>query len=224
MEKITRSKHEWVFWVLLIVPFIYSAVIWNDLPEKIATHFNMQGEPDSYSSKAFGAFIMPCFAVVLYFILRYIPLIDPRKKNYDYFIKSYTGIRLAIASFFLIFYFVTIHASAGGSHPFSTKIIFSAVFVLFALIGNFMRNLRPNFFVGIRTPWTLDHAEVWRKTHELGGKFWFYGGLAGAVLCLLLPEHVSMFLFVFIMVMITFVPVVYSYVIFRKIKKDENKN
>jgi len=223
MNKITSSKHEWIFWILLIIPFLYSAITWNQLPDQVPTHFNIHGEPDQYSSRVFGALALPVFGIILYFILRYIPLIDPRKKNYEYFGKSYFYIRLSITGFMLLIYFFSMQASLGHPDLFHPRIMFTAVFILFALLGNYMRNIRPNFFVGIRTPWTLDNAEVWKKTHELGGKFFFYGGLIGAACSLMMSDQNAVILFFVIMVIITMVPVVYSYFEFQKIKKETNK-
>lgn len=221
MEKITRSKQEWIFLILLVIPFVYSAIIWNRLPESVPTHFNIHGEADRYSSKAFGAFGFPALAVVLYFVLRYIPNIDPRKKNYEYFGKSYENIRLVIAVFILIIYFILMQAALGNSVLVQPRFIFSAVFLLFAMLGNYMRNIRPNFFVGIRTPWTLDSPEVWRKTHELGGKIWFYGGLTGVLLSFILPQNDLPYLSITMIIILTLIPVVYSYAEFQKIKKQE---
>jgi uncharacterized membrane protein len=224
MEKSNRSKQEWIFWILLAVPFVYSAIVWNQLPERVPTHFNLHGEADDYSSKLFGAFGLPCFAVVLYFILRYIPQIDPRKKNYEYFSKSYTGIRMVLTIFFVVIYFIILQTALGNANLLQPRLLFTSLCLLFALLGNYFRNIRPNFFVGIRTPWTLENPEVWKKTHELGGKFWFYGGLAGVVMSLLLPENAVVYLFVSLMVIMTMIPVVYSYIIFQKIRKQENNS
>ena len=224
MEKITRSKREWMFWIILAVPFIYSAIIWKSLPDRVPTHFDLHGNPNDYSSKLFGAFGLPGFAVIMYLILRYIPMIDPRRKNYDYFSNSYINIRFAIAVFMLLIYFFTVEAARSNAFLFHPRYIFTAVFLLFALIGNYMKNIRPNFFIGVRTPWTLDNADVWRKTHELGGKLWFYSGLAGSIACLFLPDNIAIIFFFGIMIPIAIVPVVYSYLEFRKIKKQENNS
>ena len=97
----------------------------------------------------------------------------------------------------------------------------SLMLIFFALLGNYMRTVRSNFFVGIRTPWTLSNDVVWRKTHELGGKIWFYTGIVLAVIVFFLPQIaavVVMFCGLFFMVMI---PVVYSYIEYKKINDSE---
>ena len=218
MKQLNRKK-EAVIWLILLLPFIYTFIVWSKLPDLVPTHFNVKGEPDDYSKKAFALLLLPVMNVVIYFILFFIPRIDPRKKNYAFFGSSYQNIRLLIHLFFAgIFIFIT--QTTSGGEPLKLNAFFSVMLLFFALLGNYMRTVRSNFFVGIRTPWTISNDVVWRKTHELGGRIWFYSGIILAIVVFFLPQTAAtivMFCGVFFMVMI---PVVYLYLEYRKINKD----
>ena len=212
-------KKDWVIWVIIIIPFIYSALIYNQLPEQVPTHWDLEGRPDDYSSKFFGAFMMPLINVGVYFLLLLLPKIDPRKRNYELFTGTYRALRILIHSMFTAFYFVTVHGAMTGE-AFSPKVFIITIFLFLALMGNYLKNIKSNFFIGIRTPWTLDNKEVWKKTHELGGKIWFYTGLLAAFVTLILPEELILYITIPVFIVIVFVPIVYSYFAFRELEKQ----
>ncbi len=217
--KQVNIKKEAVIWLILLLPFIYSFIVWNKIPDRVPTHFDINGEPDDYSSKTFALLLLPVMNIIIYFILFIVPRIDPRKKNYAAFGSSYQNIRLLIHLFFVgVFIFIT--QTTSGGQPLKLNAFLSGLLLFFALLGNYMRTVRSNFFVGIRTPWTLSNDIVWRKTHELGGKIWFYSGIVLAIVIFFLPQTaavVVMFCGIFLMVII---PVVYSYLEYRKITSD----
>ena len=217
--KQVNIKKEAVIWLILLLPFIYSIIIWNKIPDKVPTHFDIKGQPDDYSGKTFALLLMPVMNIIIYFILFIVPRIDPRKKNYAAFGSSYQNIRMLIHLFFVgMFIFIT--QTTSGGQPLKLNAFLSGLLLFFALLGNYMRTVRSNFFVGIRTPWTLSNDIVWRKTHELGGKIWFYSGIVLAIIIFFLPQTAAvivMFCGIFLMVII---PVVYSYVEYRKITSD----
>ncbi|HYV95065.1 MAG TPA: SdpI family protein [Chitinophagales bacterium] len=215
-------KKEIVIWTLLLVPFIYSMIVWNKISDQVPTHFNIKGEPDDYSSKPFALLLLPAMNIFIYFVLFFIPRIDPRKKNYESFGSSYQNIRLVIHLFFVgIFIYIT--QTTSGGQALHLNAFISGMLLFFALLGNYMRTMRSNWFVGIRTPWTLSNDIVWRKTHELGGRIWFYSGLVLAVVVFFLPEvvaSITMGIGIFVMVII---PVVYSYFEYRKITQVQGE-
>ncbi len=217
--KQVNIKKEAVIWLILLLPFIYSFIVWNKIPDKVPTHFDIKGQPDDYSGKAFALLLLPVMNIIIYFILFIVPRIDPRKKNYAAFGSSYQNIRMLIHLFFVgMFIFIT--QTTSGGQPLKLNAFLSGLLLFFALLGNYMRTVRSNFFVGIRTPWTLSNDIVWRKTHELGGKIWFYSGIVLAIIIFFLPQTAAvivMFCGIFLMVII---PVVYSYVEYRKITSD----
>ncbi|HMX34283.1 MAG TPA: SdpI family protein, partial [Leptospiraceae bacterium] len=100
------------------------------------------------------------------------------------------------------------------------KMIFIVVLSIFTAIGNYMRNFRPNYFVGIRTPWTLENETVWKKTHELGGKLFFYNGLIGILICIILDGMILPFLVLGLILIACLIPIFYSYFYYKKLKSN----
>lgn len=217
----TKTSFELILFVTLLLPFVYIATIWNQLPEIIPTHFNLEGKADDWGSR-WTIFLMPVISFPLYFILRYIPRIDPRFKNYQMFQRSYNYIRLAVqlflASITVFIVQITLHNSLANM---GAKWIIILVLIFFAVMGNFLRTIRSNYFAGIRTPWTLENETVWRKTHELSGRLWFYGGLMLAFITLFLNDKWTLILiFPSLMIIAGFIPVIYSYFCYKKINRE----
>ena len=100
--------------------------------------------------------------------------------------------------------------------------IFAIIGLLFTFLGNYFKTLKPNYFIGIRTPWTLENEEVWKKTHLLGGKMWFVGGLLMAM-TFVLPEPLNLYAFLGITAIISIIPIVYSYLEFKKLKSQQHR-
>lgn len=218
MNQLNRTK-EAIIWLLLLLPFAYAAFIWNKLPDQVPTHFNIEGKPDDYSGKAAALLLLPAMNVLIYFILRYIPQIDPRKKNYAVFGSSYQHIRMLIHLFFVgIHIFITQTTSQG--EPLHLNLFLAGILLFFAVLGNYLRTVRSNFFVGIRTPWTLSNDIVWRKTHELGGKIWFYAGIILGITVFFLPQEAAAIVMAAGIIIMTLVPVIYSYFEYRKLSKE----
>ncbi|HET7897092.1 MAG TPA: SdpI family protein, partial [Flavisolibacter sp.] len=110
---------------------------------------------------------------------------------------------------------VIIIASAKGSFEIQ-RFLFPLLGLMFAFIGNYMNHIRPNYFAGIRLPWTLSSDENWRRTHQLAGKLWFAGGLLIVLISVFLPVKVMLPVFIGIIVIMTLIPVYYSYKLFRQ--------
>ncbi|MCV6631065.1 MAG: SdpI family protein, partial [Flavobacteriaceae bacterium] len=104
---------------------------------------------------------------------------------------------------------------------FRSNWLVAGVGLLFLVLGNFFKTIQPNYFVGIRTPWTLEHPTVWKKTHILGGKLWFVGGLVLVVLAFVLSRKIAFMGLTSITIVLVMVPVVYSYMVFQKIRKQK---
>jgi uncharacterized membrane protein len=215
-----------LIWPIAVIPAIYLLVIWKSLPEKIAMHFDLQGHPDRYGSKnelLVMTGILSLMSIVIYFLLSNIYKIDPKKyaaENKD----KLQRMGFAVSVFISALACFIIYSTAKGSIEFGMHYIFAGVGLLFSLMGNYMHTIKPNYFAGLRVPWTLNNEDNWRKTHLLAGKLWFAGGLLMAVLCLLLPDKVSMILFFIITVILVIVPVVYSYRLYKKNNEAENKS
>lgn len=209
-----------IVWLVMAAPVAYLAIIWNRLPEKIAVHFDIHGNPDRYGSKKelIGvAAILIAVNLLVYLLLTNIYRIDPKKHAAENKAR-FQRIAFAIVLFVSAMLFIIISSIRKGSFILTIGYIFSAVGLLFAVIGNYMPNLKPNYFAGMRLPWTLENADNWRKTHLLAGRLFFAGGLFIAFICLFLPPIWSMICFFVVTIPITVVPMVYSYRLYKKQK------
>jgi uncharacterized membrane protein len=213
-------------WPLMGVPAIWLALVWNRLPEQVALHFDMAGRPDRWGSKRELIAVTVLLTVLnagIYLLLTNIYRIDPKQKaaeNKDRLLKM----AYAIVVFMTLIQCLVMYSSQAGSFRMTASLILAATGFLFAVIGNYMPNLRPNYFAGMRLPWTLESEDNWRRTHALMGKLWFAGGLLIAVLCLLVPPAWAFPLFFGIMILITGIPALYSYRLFRATQKAKTNS
>jgi uncharacterized membrane protein len=207
---------DWLILVLLLAPFVFIAFTFDMFPEKVPVHFNLNGEPDRYSDKSFGLFLMPILNVILYVFLRFLPLMDPKRKNYQLFEGKYWIIRM-ITHVLIAFVFSLMAAYSLGYKFDLTLVVMYSVVLLLLVFGNYMGNIRSNYFVGIRTPWTLSNDDVWKRTHRFTGKLWVFSSLAMLVALPFTPNAVIA-LIVFVGI-IGIIPIVYSYVIHRELSK-----
>lgn len=211
-------SRDWPLWLLMAGLLISAIVVYPHLPEQVPGHWNIHGEVDAYYSRFFGAFFPPLMAIGLYLMMLFIPLIDPRRDNYRRFTGAYTFLRWSLVVFFGILYAATILVALG--YPVNVALAVKAmVSVLLIIIGNFMGQFRHNYFVGIKTPWTLSSEEVWQGTHRLGGRIWVVGGLVCLAMSLVDSPWGAVVFFTAIMLM-TIVPIVYSYLLFKKLGKN----
>ncbi len=210
-----KYTKEGIIWAICLIPFIYLLIIWNQLPENIPTHWNIHGEVDKYSGKN-SAFLLVGLSLLIQVLMKYLPALDPRKENYEAFQDSYYKLRLLITLFFSFISVMILYVSASNKIESFTQIIGVSLCLLFAGIGNYMGTIKPNFFVGVRTPWTLSNEDIWRKTHSLAGKLWFFGGIALTIPTLLIPSPAQFFVMLSGIILLSVFPMVYSYLIFRK--------
>lgn len=218
MEKFLKK----IIWLIIITPVIYLAIIWNSLPETIAMHFDLKGNIDRYGNKNELLLMILALAVlnvIIYLLLPNIYRIDPKKQAVENKSRLYR-ITFAIVTFMSAVLCMIIYSSIHGNIIFNTRFILAAVGLMIAVVGNYMHTIKPNFFAGIRIPWTLNNDENWKKTHLVGGKLFFAGGLLIAVICLFASTIVSMIVLVTIILLITLITCVYSYRLYKKQKAN----
>lgn len=180
----------WLVALVILIPGIYLAFAWNSLPAKVPMHFDINGNADRYGDKSEllrTVLILPAVSLFVYFLLANIYRIDPKKYAVENRVRL-KRIAFAIVCFISALTCIIIYSASHGGSKFDVSLILSAVGLLFAIIGNYLPNLKPNYFAGMRLPWTLENPENWRKTHALAGKLWFAGGLLLAVTCLFYPQ------------------------------------
>ena len=151
----------------------------------------------------------------MYFLLLLIPVLDPKKKIQQMGDKYYR-LRFMFTVFFSLIAIYLIYISSAGN-LINPNLLLALIGILFAMLGNYFQTIRPNYFLGIRTPWTLENENVWKKTHHLGGRLWMVGGVLIVLLAFFIHDNsIFMILFSLILSIIVLIPVVYSYLEFKK--------
>lgn len=210
-------KKELPFITIALLPFIYLALIWKSLPEKVPLRWNGAGEVDYLGEKIELIFSLFLLTGSTYFIFLFVPKIDPKNKlkkmgNKLHQLRFIFSIFMSILGIYIVY-----SLQQTKSEP---AFIFALLGLLFAVLGNYFKTLRPNYFIGIRTPWTLESEEVWKKTHSFSGKLWFAVGLLIFILCLVVPTIYASYIFISLTLTITVVSIIYSYLAFKKSKKQ----
>jgi uncharacterized membrane protein len=205
--------------LISLINLVAGFLAYPHLPDKVPTHWNLDGEVDGWGTAWQGAFMMPLIMIGVFLLLLLLPKIDPKRKNYANMGKAYTTIVLVIMIFFTVIYFGTLGIALGYMEniPSLTQI---GVGALFVILGNYMGKLKHNYFMGIRTPWTLASEEVWYRTHRLAGPFWVLGGLL-FMLSSLFAGDVFLKVMLVIIIVLVAIPAVYSFIIFKKLEKEE---
>ncbi len=204
-------------WFGLVIAALAVAVsIWAypQLPPTVATHWNLRGTPDGFSSRAMAVSIIPIVILLMMGLFRVLPRLDPRRENYSRFIGTYWLICNAIIAFMLIAHGMIIASGLGYSLNID-RLMPIGLGLLFVILGNFFTRVEPNWFVGIRTPWTLSSDTVWRKTHRTGGWLMVLGGFAVAA-CAFLPHGAFLPLFIAAILVMVVIPIVQSYILWKR--------
>jgi uncharacterized membrane protein len=202
---------------IVLIPFVYLAFIWNTLPNKVPTHWNYKGEVDHWGDKFSLVGLLFMLPVLVYIILLVAPKIDPKKRialmgGKYYQLKFILVLIMSMLALFILY----IAKNQSVSNP-NLNLAFVGIFVL--ALGNYFKVVQPNYFIGIRTPWTLESKEVWKITHVLASKLWVIGGLIMVLGALLFPSATFSIVFIALVVVLAIVPMVYSYIKFKEIEK-----
>jgi len=189
-------------------------------PEQMAIHWNEQGVADGYGSRFMGIWFLPLMTIGLTLLLLGIPRIDPLKKNIDQFKKEYYTFILLFVFFFIYLHGISLLFNLGVQFNLLTVMI-PAFAGFFYYIGVMMEKAKRNYFIGVRTPWTLADDEVWNETHRVGAKGFKIGGVI-TLLGVVFPSLAIWLMMVPLLVVSVFI-VVYSYVVFRRLHPNGNQ-
>lgn len=208
-----------IFVILLAmvsIMFVASAYAWLKLPAEIQipVHWGLDGEPDRFSGKLEGLLMMPSIGLLSAIVLRFIPLIEPRRKHFLQSIVAYRIVSVMVLAFLTVVHVINMANLLKLTDLRVSLIIGLLLSILIVIVGNYLGKIRSNFMFGIRTPWTLSNDLVWDKTHRFGGKLLVVTGFFGIVLNLLMPERGVLF-FLVLLVAVLVVIVVYSYFLWR---------
>jgi uncharacterized membrane protein len=205
---------KWIPLLIIAAAIIASVAVYPNLPQTVPTHWDMLGRPNGWGSRVWGAWVIPIVMVLLWALMRVLPTIDPRGANYAKFGGAFEAIVISILLYMLGLHLIILRASLG--YPVAMqRVLPIGVGILLVLIGNLLPRARPNWFIGIRTPWTLSSDRVWEKTHRVGGRAFVAGGLAILIAALVMPQWAH-YVLVAVVVICSLGAVLYSYIAWRR--------
>jgi uncharacterized membrane protein len=209
-----RRAHAWYSALVIATAAALSAAVYPRLPDRMPVHWTFSGEADRFGTRIEGAWLVPAVMVAVWLVTRLLPRIDPRQANYAKMQSTYDFVVDAILTAMLAMHVVVL--AAGLGHVVSMRrfvpLLFGAFFVA---LGNVLPRTRPNWWFGVRTPWTLSSDRVWTRTHRVAG----YAMTATGVVVLVsavLPGVWPLVLAIAVAVIAAFWMVIYSYVVWRQ--------
>lgn len=205
-------KKELPLLLFAVFPAFFLLYIWKELPLQVPLHWNINGEINRYGSKI-ELLIISLIPLILYTFFLFIPMIDPKKRleamgNKFYTIRLITALFLAVLFSFIIY-------SVKEESLVNPNYLFVILGAFFVLLGNYFKTIKPNYFVGIRTPWTLENETIWKNTHLFAGKLWVAGGFIIIISSFIFGEKIALPIFFIITAIITLIPVGHSYIQFK---------
>ena len=206
-------KSEITIIAIILLSFVIGIYFYPHMPEKIASHWDSKGLVDGYMSKTWGLFLMPLISVGLFLLFVLIPKIDPLKMNIEQFRKYYDGFVVLVIGFLFYIYILTILWNTGIRFD-MIQFLAPAFGILFYYTGILTENAKRNWFIGIRTPWTMSNKKVWEKTHKVGGRLF---KIAGIISLLGIFFHDYAFIFIIApVILVAAYTIIYSFIEYQK--------
>lgn len=211
-------KTEWFVFCVIIISLMAGLFFYQNFPAQVPSHWNIKGEVDGYSGPFMAAFMLPLMMIGMYIMFIFLPRLDPKKDQYASFAGTYHKFKDLIIAFLAILFFMTGLNGLG----YQINIGFYAplmVGALFIIIGILLERVKMNWFMGIRTPWTMSSDAIWEKTHKLSS--WVLA-VAGVLIAatVLVPVKLRLALFILAVALIVFSLPVYSYILYVREKKQ----
>ncbi|HTZ97500.1 MAG TPA: SdpI family protein [Terriglobales bacterium] len=179
----TANKYYLVCVLLILAALLATVAVYPQLPERVATHWGIDNRPNGYSPKWALFLIGPGLMMLLLVLFRFLPWLSPKQWEVDSFRSTYLQVMLIVIALMGYLYGATLWAGMTGSANVGRAIV-GGVCLLLALLGNLLGKVRRNFYIGVRTPWTLANERVWNATHRFAAKTFVVGGLTGLALTL----------------------------------------
>ncbi len=201
--------------VLILLAVVFSAAVYSHLPDRMASHWGLNDEVNGTMSRFWGAFLMPIIGAAMLGLFLLIPNIDPLKANIATFRPIFNGFIVAILAFLLYVHVLTILWNLGYQSFRMSTVLLPGLGLIFIFAGLMMRQAKRNFFIGIRTPWTLSSDRVWDRTHRVGGVLFILCGLF-ALVGIFLPGVMAFLLLIIPLLAVTLFLMVYSYWLYQE--------
>ena len=182
----SRVAHR-ISWALVAIVFLGTLAVYPNLPAMMATHWSVSGKVNGTMSTFFGAFVLPFVMLLLLLLFTAIPSIDPLRINIQYFRPQYDTFVALLMLFFAVIQTSILAVNLGATYD-QRLVVLPAVGILMFYVGVILPQTKRNWFIGIRTPWTISSDRVWQKTHELGGKLFKIFGVV-IVLSAFVPSY-----------------------------------
>jgi len=208
-------NRRWIGPMVIALMVAFALAVYGRLPEQIPTHFDLSGTPDDWTDRVPGAFLMPALAAGVYLLLFALRRIDPRRAHYQRFEGTYWVILNVIAITMAAFHVLMLGLALGWPIDMGRAVTVT-LGVLFVGLGNYLPRVRSNWWIGIRTPWTLESESVWRETHRVAGWTFVAAGLALVAAGLFVPAGPREWTSGIALAIGVAVPFVYSYLAFRR--------
>lgn len=203
--------------IVLLIPIFIGLILWNQLPDQIPSHWDINGEVDGWSSKAFTVFGFPCLLLVLHWVCVLASSADPGSKNYHPKMLHLVLWTCPVISLVLN---ALVYTAALG-YQLNIEIIMPLlVGLMFIIVGNLLPKCRQSYTMGIKLPWTLSNEENWNKTHRFGGKLWVVGG----VITMATAFVGSFWILLGVLIVMVAAPTIYSYCLYRKQKRNQRSD
>ena len=206
-------KSEIIILGIILISFAIGIYLYSQMPEKMASHWNTQGQADGYLTRFWGLFLMPIISIGLLALFTLIPKIDPLKANIEKFRKYFDGFIVLMMFFLFYVYILTLLWNIGLRFDMG-QLMIPALGMLFYYAGILMENAKRNWFIGIRTPWTLSSERVWDKTHKIGSKLFKIAGII-ALMGVFFPQYM-IFMIMIPVISFSIYTLVYSYFEYQK--------
>lgn len=220
--KTKNSLRELAIGLISIVPFLYYLYLWSSMSEIIPIHFDFEGNPDNYGNRTIIGVGLLFFSIGFYFFFKFIPKIYKRN-SFTMTGKTFDHLRLILASFFSALFIIIIHSMQQGKV--NNTLIFISIALLISVLGNYMRNVRPNHFAGNRFLWSNDDEASWKNTQNFIGLLWFFMGIIITILLFILPDNLEIYVFTIgIFCSIILIPIIYSMIAHSKNKTKITTN
>jgi uncharacterized membrane protein len=207
------EKKEIIAILIIIILFLIAFYVYPKLPDKVPVHWNAKGEIDGYGSRFIGVFLFPLIILGIYLLIAIIPRIAVFKENIKLFQKHFYGMKLAFVLFFGVIYISTLLPNFWYKFNIG-RIIMPALAILFYYVGYIMKFAKRNFFIGIRTPWTLSNDNVWDKIHKIGSVTFRINALI-FILGIFIPKYFIWIVLIPILANVIFL-FFYSYFLYKK--------
>jgi len=197
---------------ITLLPMLIGLILWNRLPELLTTHWGFDGQADGWHGRGMAVFVLPLILLLLHWLCIFVTSKDPKNKNFEGKALNLTFWLIPVISNYV---FALIYSTAFGKNWNHHSILFILFGVLFMVIGNYLPKTRQNYTMGIKVPWALNNEENWNATHRFGGKVWVIGGVI-FLFASLLPEELTPFVLLILVLILALVPTLYSYLYYKK--------